>query len=539
MSNVDLSQLAVSRQPTPTAKPLARRRWGTRYVVPGVILAAFGGLFATAMRDSLLPAQAVTVVPVFVTRADVQQEGTPLFQAAGWIEPQPSAVTASALASGVVEQMFVVEGQLVEKGNPIAKLNDADAKLALQQAEAKLRLAEADLQNAEATLTAAQAMLENPSELRVALADAESLLAETQLGLGNLPFAIEAAASRRKLAAESLARKEQAGDAVAGRITREAAAELAAAESALGELQARGPKLREQINALERKRDALRQQLELMTEPKRAVAAAEASLSAAKARHEQAHLEVDAARLNLERMTVVAPISGRILTVDARPGKRLSGLDPLSEQNSSAVASMYDPAQLQVRVDVRLEDVPQVQIGQPVTIETAASRQPLSGKVLWLTTRADIQKNTLQVKVAIDNPPAVITPEMLGKVTFLAPPQPVTEEQEIADSLRLLVPRQLVMEGDGGKFVWIADAANGVARRTAVELGKAGTDQLIEIAAGLDPTVKLVASRRESLSDGDRIRIVGNDQSLGGSSPSDGVSGVASPTARAAAPAVQ
>lgn len=532
MSNVDLSQLAVTRQPAAAAKPLARRRWGTRYIVPVAILTAFGALLATSMRDSLLPAQAVTVVPVFVTKAEIQQEGTPLFQAAGWIEPQPSAVTASALASGVVEQMLVVEGQLVQKGEPIAKLNDADAKLALQQAEAKLRLAEADLQSSEASLTAARATLENPNELRVALADAESLLAETQLVLGNLPFAIEAAASRQKLAAESLARKEQAGDAIAGRIIREAAAELAAAASALGELQARGPKLSEQIDALERKRDALRQQLELMTEPKRAVAAAEASSAAAKARHEQAHLEVDAAQLNLGRMTVAAPIAGRILTVDARPGKRLSGLDPVSEQNSSVVASMYDPAQLQVRVDVRLEDVPQVQIGQPVTIETAASRQPLTGKVLWLTTRADIQKNTLQVKVSIDNPPAVITPEMLGKVTFMAPPQPVTDQQEIAESLRLLVPRQLVMDGEGGKFVWIADAANGVARRMPVELGKAGTEQLVEVVAGLDPTMKLVASGRETLSDGDRIRIVGNDQSLGGSS---GVS----PTARIATPAVQ
>ena len=89
-------------------------------------------------------------------------------------------------------------------------------------------------------------------------------------------------------------------------------------------------------------------------------------------------------------------------------------MDPISEQNSSAVVSLYDPKSLQVRVDVRLEDVPQVQIGQPVAIETAALAKPLTGEVLWVTTRADIQKNTLQVKVAITDPPAVITPEMLG-----------------------------------------------------------------------------------------------------------------------------
>ena len=78
------------------------------------ILGAFGGLFGWAARDSFLPAHVVTVTPVIVTRADVQQEGTPLFQAAGWIEPQPSPVIASALAAGVIQEMLVVEGQLVE-----------------------------------------------------------------------------------------------------------------------------------------------------------------------------------------------------------------------------------------------------------------------------------------------------------------------------------------------------------------------------------------------------------------------------------------
>ena len=123
-------------------------------------------------------------------------------------------------------------------------------------------------------------------------------------------------------------------------------------------------------------------------------------------------------------MTIYAPISGRVLTLDAQPGKRLVGMDPASEQNSSTVISMYDPKSLQVRVDVRLEDVPHVQIGQPVEIQTAALAKPLAGEVLWVTTRADIQKNTLQVKVSITDPPQVITPEMLAQVTFLAPPQP-------------------------------------------------------------------------------------------------------------------
>ena len=484
-------------------------------MLPGAIVVGFISLFGWAAQESFLPSQAVTITPVIVTRAEVQQAGTPLFQAAGWIEPRPTAVIVPALAPGVVEKVFVVEGQQVEPGQPVATLNDVDAKLLVQQAEASLRLADADVQNAESNLIAARTALEKPNDLKAALADAESLLAETNLTLGNLPFLIQAATNRKQLALESLNRKRPASEALPGRVIREAEGELAAAESALAELESRGPTLVLQAAALDRKRGALAEQLQLMSEPKRVVAGAGAALAAAKARRDQAQLSVDGARIMLDRMTIRAPMAGRVLTVDARPGSRLAGMDPLSQQSSSVVLSLYDPQLLQVRVDVRLEDVPQVRVGQPATIETAALTAPLSGTVSWVTTRADIQKNTLQVKVAIDKPPSVITPEMLGQVTFLAAPQENPTEESEQDQLRLLIPRSLVLESNGGSAVWVADTLRGVAHLQPVQLGKAGTDQLVEVAEGIDPTMKLIVAGRESVNNGKRIRITGEDSSFG------------------------
>ena len=66
----------------------------------------------------------------------------------------------------------------------------------------------------------------------------------------------------------------------------------------------------------------------------------------------------------------------------------------------------------------------------------------------------------------------------------------------------MLVPRMLVAGTDTGASVWVADALNGVARRQSVQIGRAGTDQLVEVTQGLDPTVKLIVAGRESLSDG-------------------------------------
>jgi multidrug efflux pump subunit AcrA (membrane-fusion protein) len=530
---IDLSQLAVDRGVKKTEvnseSGSPRRAWLTRYVLPAGILAAFAGLFAWAARDTFLPATSVTVTPVVVSRVEIKQGGTPLFQAAGWIEPRPTAVIASAFAPGVIQDLLVVEGQDVKKGEPVAQLVAADANISFREAQSTLHLREAELKRSEAILVAAQANFEQPTQLQADHAEAEAKLASVRQTLSNLPHQVEAARSRQKFAAESLARKEQVGEAVSGKILREARAELAAATSALEELESREPSLQAEMTALTRKLNALHKRLELMTEERRAVQVAEADVAAAQAAADQARLAVEAAQLNLDRMTVRAPIAGRILSLESRPGQRLSGNNPLAEQGVSAVVSLYDPAMLQVRVDVRLEDVPQVQVGQPATIETAALSEPITGKVLSVTTRADIQKNTLQVKVGINAPPEVIRPEMLAKVTFLAPESPVTDVVEEQPPLRVFVPQSLVAGSPESPAIWVADLTARTALLKAVDIGRAAAaGGLVEVVNGLTPTDKLIVGGRESLTKGARIYIAGEDTALQLYAPS---SSLASPTA--------
>jgi multidrug efflux pump subunit AcrA (membrane-fusion protein) len=182
---------------------------------------------------------------------------------------------------------------------------------------------------------------------------------------------------------------------------------------------------------------------------------------------------------------------------------------------SSTVVSLYDPASLQVRADVRLEDVPRVQPGQPVRIETPAVHGgPLEGAVLAATSQADIQKNTLQVKVAVKAPPPVLKPDMLVQVTFLAPATPRTTPTD-SEPLRLLIPRQLVESAESGARVWVADQARGVACHRPVKLGTGSSSDLVEVVEGLTATDKLVAGGREGLRDGQRITVTGEDPGLG------------------------
>jgi hypothetical protein len=189
------------------------------------------------------------------------------------------------------------------------------------------------------------------------------------------------------------------------------------------------------------------------------------------------------------------------------------GFDPLGESRSNTIVTLYDPQLLQVRADVRLEDVPLIQPGQPVQIETASAKAPIRGEVLRATSLANVQKNTLEVKVAILDPPPVVRPDMLVSVTFLAPDQP-TDEPASEQQERLLVPRQLLQKIGQSQAVWIADA-NNLARLKQVRLGPAGTPDLVEIQQGITVTDRLISSNRESLKEGARIAITGEDAALG------------------------
>ena len=59
-------------------------------------------------------------------------------------------------------------------------------------------------------------------------------------------------------------------------------------------------------------------------------------------------------------------------------------------------------------------------------IETPSAGRPLAGEVLAITSLTDIQKNTLQVKVTIDDPPDRVKPDMLVQVTDFDQPNGVS-----------------------------------------------------------------------------------------------------------------
>src|SRR4051812_21251150 len=91
--------------------PAPRFSWTTRLLIPGAILLVLLLLIGYTAQDVLWPARAVRVVPV-VYKAGVGEDAgsaspstatsTATVQAPGWIEPDPYAISVSALTDGIV-----------------------------------------------------------------------------------------------------------------------------------------------------------------------------------------------------------------------------------------------------------------------------------------------------------------------------------------------------------------------------------------------------------------------------------------------------
>ena len=472
-------------------------------LVPALLLASFGSLAAWAARDRLSPPAGVVVVPV-VSRTVDATAGTVSFQAAGWLEPDPYPIQVSALADGIVREVLVLEGDRVEAGQVVARLVDDDAKLALAAAEAALRHREAGLARARATLSAAEREFETLVERERAIAAAEASLAEVQ---SELARTVPLAAALRAKVVELEERLERESRVAQGGAFAELAAirtrhELAAGKATLEAEEARRPVLEAQARRHEAELRAARESRRLLVAETRAVEEARAGVAVAEADRDLAAVARDQAKLRLERMEIRSPAAGVVFHRMIAPGTKL--LIQMDDPTSAHAVHLYDPSHLQVRVDVPLADAGHVSFEQLAEIGVeVASERVFHGCVTRILHQADIQKNSLQVKIDVHDPDPVLRPEMLARVRFLAA---ASAEPSSVDAL--FVPERAVRREGGKAWGRAVDEGRGIAGRRELTLGPRRIDDWVEVTEGLVPGDAVVVEGPADLEDGGRVRVL-------------------------------
>lgn len=256
-----------------------------------------------------------------------------------------------------VAEILVAEGERVEKGDPVAHLDNLDfLESAVLQAEANLAVR-------EATLTATRATVQSSRD------EAQALLEQTRSAAGE-------AASQR-------ARTQDLFDrAVTTQATLDAV--LAAEQQALSAVaKAEATLARFTSIALEDQPDVL-------------VAARNA---------DAARADLERARRDVARAVVRAPISGTVLDITVTPGAR-----PPSE----GMMQIGDTSAMMAEAEIWQDRISQVAVGQPVELAATALGVTFQGRVqsIGLTvgrqgllsddTAANTDARVVRVMVALD-----------------------------------------------------------------------------------------------------------------------------------------
>lgn len=261
------------------------------------------------------------------------------------------------------------------------------------------------------------------------------------------------------------------------------------------EAQASSERAKARVDLAEKVLARNRKLLEIGATPAKAVEESESDLLVARAEEKRADADLERAQMELSHAKILSPVAGVVLERLVQPGDWVQQAG--SDRPGSTLFRIYDPKRIQAWVDLNQKDMDRIRIGQQATLSTDAQpARAVPGRVLRLLPRANLQKNTVQIKVEIPDPPADLRPDMSVKVNFL----PGAEESAGKD---LTVPARSVVRSENGPYVWVA--SDGRARRRSIEVGDEVAGKVM-VRKGLSPGERIVA-RAEGISEGTPLRV--------------------------------
>jgi multidrug efflux pump subunit AcrA (membrane-fusion protein) len=403
-------------------------------VAAGLFAAACGGSKANVRKDETAANNQPLVVEGVSTAAAIKRDLPRFFEATGSLAGDQQTDVAPQ-TSGKVVAVGVDIGSAVRRGQLLVRLDDAELKLRVDQAVAQVEQAKAAVRQAEEKIGLRSGQPFNPSRVaEVAAAKVTLDLAETNL--------------RR---AEKLI---ESGDV---------------SRSFYDEQRARRDQLKEQYDV----------QLAQARQNYAAVEVARTNVANAEA-------QLALARKNLSYAVIPAPIDGFVSERTADLGEYVSP--------QQKVVTIVRTNPLRIRIDIPEQAIPEVKVGQSVSITTSAwPDQNFSGRVARIAPSVTATSRTLTVEAEIQNSSGALKPGQFATVRILQ------ERSEPA----VLVPARAVLSEAGVSRVYVIK--NGRAEQRVVQTGQTEGD-LIEIKSGVAADEQVATSSLEQLSDGIAVK---------------------------------
>jgi RND family efflux transporter MFP subunit len=211
-----------------------------------------------------------------------------------------------------------------------------------------------------------------------------------------------------------------------------------------------------------------------------------AAVMTARANVANAESQLDLARRNLSYANVYSPIDGYISDRPADIGEYVS--------TTTKVATVVKINPLRVRIDIPEQAIPEVKVGQSVSVTTSAwPDQNFSGRVARISPNVTPTSRTLTIEAEIQNPGGVLKPGQFATVRIL----------QARAAPALLVPSRAVRTESGVSRVFVIK--DGRVQERQVSLGQNEGD-LVEIKSGLAANEIVATSNLDQLGDGTVVR---------------------------------
>jgi len=337
---------------------------------------------AAAPSNAISLAEETAVVKRSVLQVTVDGSGS--------IVPNREA-SLSFSTAGQVAEVFVVSGQHVKAGEPLAALDNTDLTWQVQQAKANEHAAQAQLDDLQNSPT--------PAQLAAAEASYQSALAQyNKLTASPSAESISIAKVQLEKAKVALAKAQSAYDKVAYRPDISALPQSFNLQNATWDYEKalaqykqalEGPSPEELAAAKSNVTKAQAQLAEVKAGPSAAeIASRQAALT-------QAQIKLAQARQNLADATLVAPFAGTVVQVNIQPQDKVSA--------NKTVVQLDDFDPLQVRIYLDETDVGQVSKDQEAIVTVDAFPDAnFSGKVTLIDWVAQVQSGVVLYPVTID-----------------------------------------------------------------------------------------------------------------------------------------
>jgi HlyD family secretion protein len=471
------TETSVSRPPH-SASSQAWRKWLRRMVL------------LLAMIVAIVVGRWYTLRPqeVSLTRATVMTI-TETISSSGRVRGVTETVVG-AQAAGIVETLYVDEGDRVTAGQALATLKRDVAQARLTQAEQALNTARAQLAQVErdplrseveaATELVRQAQAQLVQQ-RAAVQQAQQSVVQSRSQLHQLQAELNLAATQLERSAALLDRNFISRAEYDQAQTQYQVAEkrVAAAQQVIEVGQANVRAVQAGVQAAQANVKALEARLRTVQ-----VGATPEEIEVARQRVADAEQALRVARQRVQEAVVTAPFAGIITAINAELGQ------PVGTQGVVRLVSSV----LEIRLDVDENNLADLAVGQEAVISSSVfPGDTFRGKVSEIGAAVDQTRGTVTVRVLPLQPPDWLRPGQtvnVNIITHRAAP-------------RLLIPASAVGRSGDQSVVYVVE--NGRALEKVI-LTRPPTAQGVPVLAGLSPDDRIIADAR-GLTAGQRVRV--------------------------------